>query len=166
MATNPTSEPRSSAIISECGRYRYRLTREVDPLEPRRVLWMMLNPSTADATNDDPTIRRLKGFSTRWGCGAFTVVNLYALRSPSPQDLWKVSDPVGPDNDAWIAGECAKVDTVVAAWGAHGKSDRVSRVLSLIRRCRDVMCLGMTQAGAPKHPLYLPNETELVEYRG
>ena len=155
-----------SAVISECGRYRYTLTREIDPFEPRRVLWVMLNPSTADATADDPTIRRLKGFSRLWGCGAFTVVNVYALRSPSPKDLWCCDDPVGPENDRYIKDECAKVDTVVVAWGAHAKAQRVAQVHEIVRHwCRDVMCLGTTQAGAPKHPLYLPNDTALVAWQ-
>jgi hypothetical protein len=153
-----------SAIISDCGQYRYRLTREVDPFEMRALLWIMLNPSTADASIDDPTIRRLKGFTKHWGCGSFSVVNAYALRSKSPKDLWRASDPVGPDNDTWIAGECKKYDTVVVAWGAHARPERISKLREILRASRQVMCLGVTASGAPKHPLYLPYETPLIEW--
>lgn len=152
-----------SALISGCGTYRYRLTRDlVDggllPEGRQTVTFVMLNPSTADATQDDPTIRRCRGFARALGAGTLVVVNLYALRSTDPKELWRHPDPVGPDNDAHLTAvlERAAVmdELVIAAWGANARQDRVAAFLALPRADR-VSALGMTKAGAPSHPLYL-----------
>lgn len=145
-----------SAVFSECGRYRYQLTRELGAA-PRSIMWLMLNPSTADATVNDPTVRRCMGFSVQWGFGRMYVCNLYALRSPYPEDLWKVDDPVGPDNDGWIASTSA--DVIVCAWGVNARPDRVRQVLGLLSA--PAMCLGTTKDGFPRHPLYVRGDTEL-----
>lgn len=93
-------EVATTAGISECGTYRYWLCREWSPgLDS--LVWLMLNPSTADATQDDPTIRRCMGFARRWGYGGITVVNLYAYRATNPRDLLTAADPVGPENDRY-----------------------------------------------------------------
>jgi hypothetical protein len=145
------------AEISECGRYRYTLGRQWGdgPL----VTFVMLNPSTADAEMDDPTIRRCLGFARSWGAGALHVVNLYALRSTDPAALWVVPDPVGPDNDRHLAqhAHLAVRDgaPIVAAWGANARQDRVAAVRALPGMDR-LQCLGVTKDGAPRHPLYLP----------
>jgi hypothetical protein len=150
------------AIISVCGRYRYSLTRTLDDANQRSILWVMLNPSTADASTDDRTIGRLRGFSQRWGFGAFTVVNLYALRSPNPADLWAADDPIGPDNDSHIERAAMNHETCVVAWGGNAESEHAAAVHSVLARFHDhVMCLGVVASGAPKHPLYVHSETEL-----
>jgi hypothetical protein len=105
--------------MSPCGLYRYELWRYWAP--GRLVAWIMLNPSTADATADDPTLRRCIDFSKAWGCGGLMVVNLFGLRATDPQELRRAEDPVGPMNDHFLWGRCMEADLVVAAWGGHGK---------------------------------------------
>ncbi len=153
------NETDSSAIISKCGRYRYLLTRTWDKTIPP-LCWIMLNPSTADAYYDDPTIRRCVFFSKKFGYGGLRVVNLYALRATSPRELWVADDPVGPDNDQAIIDGVAGEMTVVA-YGANAKSDRERFVYDLIySNALAIECLGFTKGNKPKHPLYLPNTAE------
>lgn len=147
----------SSAQLSDCGRYRYTLTRDWG--EGRRAVFVMLNPSTADASEDDPTIRRCMGFARDWGYSGLLVLNLYAYRSTDPRELWKVDDPVGPDNDSHIRQCLTQAEVhgcvTVAAWGAHAKADRVMAVYSLHPE-HAFTALGVTKNGAPRHPLYMP----------
>ena len=125
----------------------------------------MLNPSTADGEVDDPTIRRCVGFAKKWGYSGITVVNLFALRTTDPNDLYRVSRdndvyPIGPDNDNAIIAGAATSDCVVCAWGAHGSyMGRGPQVIKMIGTLKS-MCLGMTKGGQPKHPLYLRNDTK------
>jgi hypothetical protein len=140
-----------SAVISEDVRYRYRLDRRWGP--GPRVVWLMLNPSTADAEQDDATIRRIRAFSQGWGFSALTVVNLYAWRTTDPAGLWTAADPVGPDNDRHIAEVCA-TSHVIAAWGAHARPDRIAAVLAL-PGMDGLRALAVTKTGQPRHPLYL-----------
>ena len=128
------------------------------------MTWIMLNPSRADASIDDPTLRRVIGFARAAGCGQITVANLYAWRSPSPSTLRRVPDPVGPDNDQAILDATADADLVVAAWGTHAHPGRVADVLDLLAH-RTVWCLGLTRGGQPRHPLYVPARTPLTIYR-
>lgn len=156
-----------SAEISLCGQYRYTLTRP--PLTPYpdrgTAVFCMLTPSTADATLDDPTIRRCRGFAERWGCNGITVVNLYALRSTDPRGLWDHADPVGPENDYWLWRAARDCGTVVCAWGANARIDRVREVVALFRKAgADLRCLGQTKAGAPRHPLYIRADQPLVPW--
>jgi hypothetical protein len=156
------------ATFSECGRYRYRLRRTWLPELPP-VLWIMLNPSTADAATDDPTIRRCMRFAQRWGgFGGLEVCNLFALRSTDPKALRQAADPVGPDNDRAILEASKAAGCVVVAWGAggelKGRGRIVARALSFVRA--DLVCLGRTQRGHPLHPLYVPYETELIGFAG
>lgn len=155
------------AVISECGRYRYGLRRQWFGVGPR-ALFIMLNPSTADAELDDPTIRRCIGFARRFGCSGVDVVNLYAWRATKPADLWTADDPVGPKNDEWLtrAFRAARLldAPVVAAWGAHARPGRVAEVLSLPYADR-LQALGVTKAGAPRHPLYLRADADLTPWR-
>lgn len=154
--------------------YRYTLTRTDHTLpwlqvHSPRLLWIMLNPSTADETQDDPTIRRVRAFTQRLGFTGFTVVNLYAMRATDPRDLWTATDPVGPDNDATINDEAFTAYTdgspIIAAWGANAKPERIAEVLALPFVARgDVRCLGVTASGAPRHPLYLPKSAECVPW--
>jgi hypothetical protein len=154
---------KGKAVISECGTYRYVLTRHIPQLIRwvRPCLFVMLNPSTADADVDDPTIRRCIGFARTWGCTELTVVNLFALRATDPKELTKHADPIGPDNDQHIEEQVEKhwsTGKIVAAWGAHPlakpRSDWFRGQFGIVD------CLGLTQAGAPRHPLYVPAKTE------
>jgi hypothetical protein len=144
-------------VISDCGRYRYALWRDTGALGAEgTVLFVMLNPSTADATADDPTLRRCIGFAERECYARLAVVNLYAFRTPAPMDLPRVDDPVGPECDRWIAALAADADRVIVAWGAdYAAAARVDRVCELLSP-HELLCLGTTAGGAPRHPLYVP----------
>jgi hypothetical protein len=159
-------EMTGGAALSPCGRYRYALSRSWDDDLPV-ALFVMLNPSTADADVDDPTIRRCVSFARSWGCGAITVANLYAYRATDPAELAVADDPVGPDNDYWIATLAADAELIVAAWGAtaHPSPTRANSVRDLLRRACAVHCLGRTQHGHPRHPLYVPAATRREEWR-
>ena len=153
-----------SAVISPCGQYRYRLDRSWSPWErpwpavPEQslpLLWVMLNPSTADGDKDDPTIRKCIGFSKRWGFSSLIVVNLYALRSTDPTALWRHSDPCGPDNLQMIKEVCHGVRNVIVGWGNRNMLDaHAFRVLEMLPK--PVVCLGTTKHGHPRHPLMVP----------
>jgi hypothetical protein len=143
--------PTRSAVISEDGLYRYRLDRRW--ADSPSIVWLMLNPSTADAEAEDATSRRVQAFSRAWGFGALTIVNLYAYRATDPHALWLAADPVGQENDAYLAEACAQSD-VIAAWGANARPDRIAEVLALPGMAR-VQALEVTKAGQPRHPLYL-----------
>ena len=156
-----------AARISDCGRYRYVLMRrwnEDGPMLP----FLMLNPSTADALVDDPTIRRCIGFARREGFGAIHVLNLYAWRATKPADCFAAPDPVGPQNDAYLTMEFQAAVTgmhpVVAAWGAHARPDRVAAVRALAPAALDLRCLGVTKDGHPRHPLYVSGSQPLVPW--
>lgn len=168
MSGTTTLTPAASAVLSEDDIYRYQLSRTWDPTAPADV-WIMLNPSTADALQDDPTIRRCIGFSRRAGAGGITVVNLFAYRATNPEELLRALDPVGPENDdhlrrvfdaAGIAG-----GRIIGAWGAHKLvGPRAREVARMFGDdgwvARGLMTLGLTKAGAPRHPLYVPGHVE------
>lgn len=150
------------AVFSPCEQYRYALTRGASG---PTIAWVMLNPSTADAFKDDPTIRRVRGFSEAAGFGRVVVVNLWALRSPDPKALARHPEPVGPENDAQIGEWTADAGMVVAAWGAGVEpvgSDRVEEVCALIDA--PIVCLGLTNGGHPRHPLYVPAAQGFEEF--
>lgn len=150
------------AVISPCGRYRYVLERWWS-VDPRFLLFIMLNPSTADATEDDPTIRRLYAFTEREGFGNFVVTNLFAFRATHPRDMLAAPDPVGPDNDKYIIHYADRATKVVAAWGVQGwRRDRDLKVQALL--LSDLWCLGYTQEGDPRHPLYVKGNAPLERY--
>ena len=149
------------AEISDCGRYRTRLWRRWDSRKGR-VLVIMLNPSTADASQDDPTIRRCIRFAIRWECGCLEVRNLFALRATDQRELLAVADPVGPNNLCLVRSD-DHFEKVVAAWGSHGgllgRSTAIRGELS--RRGIRAFHLGLTKSGEPRHPLYVPYQTPL-----
>lgn len=159
---------RRTAVISRCGRYRYQLARAWDDRRPPAV-FVMLNPSTADAAIDDPTIRRCIGFAQRWDCGALVVVNLFAWRATRPTDLKIVRDPVGPEADVHIMRtiDYAKAEDgpVICAWGAHGDlRDRARVVTAMILSAGIVpQVLRMNASGSPAHPLYSPYSCSLSD---
>ena len=147
-----------SADLSRDGRYRYALRRVWDPNEPA-ILFVGLNPSTADHRVDDPTIRRCMRFAREAGFGQLIVANLFAFRTPSPRLLRRAADPVGPENDRWLQQLSVEASATVAAWGNDGTFlHRDRAVLELLRA---PLCLGVTKRGQPKHPLYVPAAVRL-----
>lgn len=159
----------ATATFSPDRTYRYALTR-------RWSAWPMaafvaLNPSTADAFEDDATIRRMIAFANTWLAGGLLVLNLYGLRATDPRELRRYPDPVGRDNDLVIADWLSRdepVGPVVCAWGAHpGTAERAGRVLGLLRnRCIRPLCLGTTKGGHPRHPLYVRGDMAAVDFGG
>lgn len=148
--------------------YRYNLLRRWAP--GPTCLWIMLNPSTADETELDPTLRRCLGFTRSWetgnprdpgeGFGAFEVCNLYALRSTKPRGLWRVDDPVGPDNDIWIGMAARRAALVIVGWGVNAKPERERHVAHLLADVgAQPHALRLTRQGSPGHPLYVPAST-------
>ncbi|WP_412502102.1 DUF1643 domain-containing protein [Shewanella algae] len=142
----------SDAVISPCKQYRYALSRVWDASKPY-VVFVGLNPSTADATLDDPTIRRCIGFAERWGYGGLVMVNLFAYRATAPGVMMAAIDPVGVNNDEWLKSLADAAGAVVAAWGNHGSfMQRSSKVRELLP---NLHYLKLNGSGEPAHPLYL-----------
>src|SRR2546421_6723193 len=139
---------RSGAVV--VGPYRYLLWREWNAKLPR-LLWILLNPSTADERVDDPTLRRVLGFSQSYGFGGLEVVNLFALRSPHPRALTQVVDPVGPENDMYIREAVGRASKIVAAWGSFGtlyrRGDRIPSHIEL-----SLLFPGITKKRRPPPP--------------
>lgn len=151
------------AELSGCGRYRYLLRRQLGMGE-RICTFVMLNPSTADATLDDPTIRRCIGFAARWDMHWLYVVNLFAWRATSPDAMKAVADPIGPENDAFLQRVIPQSDCVVCAWGKHGSHrGRAKQVIDAFPR-RVFHVLALNKDGSPKHPLYVRGDTQPQEW--
>ncbi len=148
----------SSATFSPCNLYRYDLWRRWS--DAPYCMFVGLNPSTADATKDDPTIRRCIGYAKRWGYGALCMTNLFAWRATDPKDMKAAQEPVGSDNDATLQ-RCAKdAGIVIAAWGAHGSHlGRAKQVIAILPKLH---CLKQTKDGSPGHPLYI--KADVVPY--
>lgn len=156
-----------SAIISACGKYRWLLTRPAELQNPTQgpAVFLMLNPSTADASLDDPTIRRCRGFAKSWGCDGLAVINLYAFRSTSPAAMKLAEDPVGEFNDDYIADIVKVNNKIICAFGNNAAIDRVKAVYrNLTELGADLYCLGTTKSGMPKHPLYIKSEQPLIPW--
>jgi hypothetical protein len=160
----------NGATISPCGKYRTRLWRIWEDEKPRMLL-IMLNPSSATATEDDPTIRRGIGFAKREGCGGLEVVNLYSYRTKSPKVLWDAAradvDIGGPNNRETILSMLRSVDgPIVCGWGTHGDvQDELETRILAARADKPLHHLGPLNAGGtPKHPLYLPANAPLVRW--
>lgn len=160
---------RSTATFDDGGAYRYRLTRRWGTSAP--ISWVLLNPSTATARQDDPTIRRVVGFSRSWGFGSMLVVNLFALCATTPAAIRAHPDPVGPDNDAMISQAIRLSRVVVVAWGVSGATmnpvsgrRRNLEVIELLAGSR-LICLGNTANGQPRHPLYMARSTRPVPFQ-
>ena len=156
--TKESVDVNRSAVLSGDGRYRYALHRQWNATKPT-VLFIGLNPSTADHRVDDRTIRRCVQFARSWGFGQLAMANLFALRTSSPRALRCDSNPVGPRNDRWIRQLIGEAEEVVVAWGDHGAYlARDRAVLAMLVRPR---CLGLSKLGHPRHPLYLRGSTML-----
>ncbi|MFT3830316.1 MAG: DUF1643 domain-containing protein [Opitutaceae bacterium] len=117
------------------------------------ILWIGLNPSTADEAQLDPTLTRIADFSKRDG---FWMANLFALRTPYPEEMMKADDPVGPENDAWLLRAAERCERIVAAWGVTGTFQARAESVVRLLAGRELSCLGTTQGGHPRHPLYVP----------
>lgn len=159
---------RRDATLSDCGLYRYVLEREWDTDLPPMV-FIGLNPSTADAELDDPTIRRCLRFARDSGHGALIMLNLFAWRATDPGFLPPDVRAVGPENDLTLVGGCsaarAKGGLIVCAWGAHPRAlDRQEAVRELVGG--ELHVLALTAGGQPRHPLYLPASYEPVPWEG
>ena len=151
------------AVLSECGTYRYKLWRIWDKNLPA-VTFIGLNPSTADASVDDQTVRRCIGFAKDWGYGGFNVVNLFAFRSRDPLVLEHIPDPIGPENDRYVKQATGlDIALVVAAWGEEGgKFERSREMIELVGR--ELGCLGYTKSGDPRHPSRARKDSKPVPY--
>ena len=150
-----------NATFSDCRKYRYALSRTWDG-KKKTVLFIGLNPSTADENIDDPTIRRCINYAQNWGYGSLLMVNLFAYRATIPTELKNVKNPIGNDNDLHITELLKKADLAVATWGNEG---------SLLNRDKDVkkiipnlMCLNINKSGQPAHPLYQKKDLKFIKY--
>lgn len=146
-------------------RYRYTLCRRWKPGE-RYVQFIGLNPSTADETLDDPTIRRLIGFAKQLEFPALCMTNLFAFRATDPRDMQVAKDPVGPDNDAVLEQVARNAALIICCWGNGGTFlGRSSSVARMLRSAQCALnCFGTTKSGAPRHPLYLPNSAAVSRF--
>jgi hypothetical protein len=163
-----------AAVISSCGKYRYYLDRDVTPIVfdvgAPRVAWIMVNPSTADATHDDATIRKVRGFTQRMNGISFTVGNLFSYRAKDVRELKTASCPTGPDDDFWLHQIIAKSDKVIVAWGPMAKlpkdlRSRFNKVVEIAgREGHKLYCLGTAKDGHPLHPLMQPYSAEIREW--
>ena len=162
----------STCFFSSDRVYRYVLTHTFStgalPSKPGAVNFIMLNPSTADEQQLDPTLRRCKSFARSWGYRTFIVTNLFAFRATDPNDMKRAADPVGPENDWHIVHQSKIADEVIVAWGSHGDyRGRAKHVLRLLedevwRFNRNIKYLKKTLAGHPCHPLYLPSNSQRI----
>jgi len=154
MTTHRIKYTESWATISPCQRYRYELGRRWG--DGAMLTWVMLNPSTADAGEDDPTIRRCAQFSQDYGFHGLVVRNLFAYRATNPKELARVEDSVGSDNDVPL------LDKIVFAWGANTLAQQQAH--NMVTLYPDALCLGVTKNGDPRHPLYVPRTRGFVRY--
>lgn len=160
-------EIESGAVISPCEQYRYQLHR-IWNRELPLIMWIMLNPSTADASKDDATIRRLTGFTKDWGYGGFYVCNLFAFRATKPTDIPRTpSLAIGDENNDYIQSTSRKCEKIILAWGGHGnRFNRDKEVIKIVTEWekKDIYCLGLTNDNSPKHPLYLPKNLTPIPF--
>jgi hypothetical protein len=157
---------KKGAVIDKTGTYRYSLWREWDQ-DKLKLVFIMLNPSKADENIDDPTLRRCINFANSWGYGSLMVVNLFAYRSATPLDLRQVSDPVGIANDRYLKKAIKSAAQVLVAWGNNGKLMQRDRLVLELLSKHNIQphCLGITQGGHPRHPLYTKCCTKPIDYK-
>lgn len=151
---------KSIAKYSDCERYRYVLTRVWND-KIGRVMFIGLNPSTANEIKNDPTVTRMVNFSKKWGFGSITVCNIFAFRSTFPKHMKNEKDPVGLQNDELIKKELKNVKLVVAAWGNHGKF--LNRNKEVLKYLKNFYHFGFTKLNEPRHVLYLRNNADLKQ---
>lgn len=159
-----------SAVLSDCGTWRYRLERSLGLLDGPRLAFFGVNPSTADAELDDATVRKWRGFAARASSPAFIVGNVFAFRATDVKELGRAPDPVGPENDRHLAEIIADADILVPCWGNQDKVPQpVRHRFEVVRRLlfasgKPVKVFGLTASGDPKHPLMLGYDTPLVDW--
>lgn len=163
--THRKGDADSVATYSDCERYRYALTRSWDSAG-RRVMFVMLNPSTATEVQNDPTVERCERRARALGFGQFRVTNIFAWRATDPRNMRAAADPVGPDNDTAIAEGSTWADQIICAWGTHGAFlKRGPQVHELLRATgKKLFHLGLTRDGHPRHPLYVAYAHQPVEW--
>ena len=152
----------SSATFSDCGKYRYELSRQLAPVVGRVVLFVGLNPSLATMWRDDPTIRRCVGFARRWGFDRCVVMNAFGWITTDPKGLTQAEDPEGPGNEPMLRKRLLEAEMVVAAWGAFKLLP--IRLANLVLSNPNTHCLKRTKGGYPGHPLYLAGSTQPVRW--
>jgi len=160
---------RSFALFSDDEKYRYILERIWDPIE-KRILFIMLNPSTADAKKNDPTVKRCCDFAKKWGYGSIVVCNLFAYRSTNPAALVTVENPIGPENMEYIRKAMGSSDTIVAAWGNNVLPNFYISTVHQVTEMgnvlgKDIWCLDTNENGQPVHPLYQKGDIDLKLWR-
>lgn len=157
LCSHRAGETASEALYSDCGAYRYRLSRRWG--EGPRLACIMLNPSTATELRNDPTIARCEARARRDGFGAIDILNLFAFRATRPEDLRRAADPVGPGNDTTLCDTAVLSARILCGWGNHGRFlGQADRVLARLRARNLSLChLGLTRSGQPRHPLYVAN---------
>jgi hypothetical protein len=153
----------SDATLSDCGMFRYALKRIWD--HGPMATFIMLNPSTADASEDDPTIRRCISFAKREGCAGIRVENLYGFRATKPDKMFERGNSATGRTDDFIRGAVmSSGGPIIAAWGADPRAKgRADQVIDMVTKMRlEMVCLGKTKSGAPRHPLYVKGDTPLI----
>ncbi len=149
----------NTAKLSRCRKYRYALWRTWDVEKPY-VLFVGLNPSTADEHNDDPTLIRCMNFAKTWGYGGVCMANLFAFRATAPADMKAATDPVGKQNNVWLKKLAKEAGVVIAAWGNDGAF--LSRSTEVKAMLPELHCLKRNKSGEPAHPLYQPTTAKPV----
>lgn len=163
----------NNAILSDCGTYRYRLDRDVDggdlDIDPV-IAFFGINPSTADASLDDQTVKKWNGFTKRWGAARYIVGNVFAYRATDVRELKSVTDPLGPLRDQHLADIIHEADILVPCWGNSGKVPKELRWAiddlkeCLLKQNKQVLTFGFTKGGDPKHPMMLGYDTKMKEW--
>ncbi|MFK7776747.1 MAG: DUF1643 domain-containing protein [Gimesia sp.] len=158
---------KDTAIFSDCEEYRYILTRNFETSNSGVCNFIMLNPSTADAMKNDPTVARCCKYAQKWGYGALIVTNIFAFRATDPKVMKSKSDPVGELNMQYIYKAASESDFIVCAWGTHGSyENQGSEVVTMLEEMQDIMhCLEITKHGHPKHPLYCRGDLKPIPYQ-
>jgi hypothetical protein len=153
-----------NTTFSPCRKYRYTLWRTWE-LTKGYCQFIGLNPSTADETQDDPTIRRCINYAKLCGCGALCMTNIFAWRDTDPEKMKKAIDPIGPENDSCLMDVALKASLVIAAWGTHGVYlYRGIKVKQILQNHCVLWCLGTNADGSPKHPLYLRKDAKVIPF--
>jgi len=159
---NPIED--NGATFSDCRKWRYDLWRIWDP-SLQRVAFIGLNPSTADETKNDPTVKRCINYAKKWGYGGMHMLNIFGYRATDPKDMKAFSEPIGPDNSSAICTIARECELVICCWGTHGGYlGRGREVLYMLNNFMDVHCLAVTKDGYPNHPLYLKSELNPIPY--
>ena len=152
----------SDAYFSSDRVYRYALWRIWDESLPK-ILFIGLNPSTADEIEDDPTNRRCKRYAYDWGYGGYIMSNIFGFRSTDPKKLYNIEDPIGPDNNYWLQKLQNETTLTIGAWGNHGRL--LNRGDDVIELLDNLYCLRITKEGHPSHPLYLPSKLKPISFK-